>query len=411
MGRGRSTPQGMAIAARTRVLSHALARARVAYWESLLVRPQLAGVVLDAIALDVDLTGWGRRLACLRGYGRRWLATRRVADRERYLVACTRVAEHLARADRACEAANAITDAIAMWSGRRLPEGHQWAGQRLYPARTGSTAWRAYWGTITAARRERERLRNEIVTANEGLVIHFVGKWSPWAVGHLLREDLHQVAREGLFRAADLYEHDRQPPRAFSTYAAWWLQHHVWREHSRRRGDIVAPIATQQLALKIAPIVEQHGPDVGIIHAALVAEQARKGRGKIASQDAIRQALEYMGTRTVSLQDRVGRAFDGQGLTLADVIPDDAPPMDELLDANRVDAALEHIDPERVRDRLLGGLSRLPAECRDVVMLRHGFRGPALTVGQVAERRGKTRAEIEALERQGLEYLRGAVTA
>jgi RNA polymerase sigma factor (sigma-70 family) len=399
MGRGRSTPQGMAIAARTRVLSHALSRARVAYWESLLVRPQLVGPILDAIALDVDLGGWGRRLSCLRGYARRWIATRRVGDRRRYLEACTRVAEWLATRDRACGAANAITDALALWSGRRLPRDHHWHGHRLYPARTQSGAWRAYWGWVTTARRERERLRNEIVTLNEGLVIHFCSKWAPWAVGHLSREDLHQVAREGLFRAADLYEHDRQPPRAFSTYAAWWLQHHVWREHSRRRGDIVAPIATQQLALKISPIVAEHGPDVAIIHAALVAERERKQKGKIATPEAIRQALEYMGTRAVSLQDRVGRTSDGQGLTLADVIPDDALPQDEQIDAARVMA------------RLLASIDRLPAEQREVVALRYGLDGPEMTVAEIATQRGRRRDEIAALERLGLDYLRGAVAS
>lgn len=406
MGRGRSTPQGMAIAARTRVLSHGLARARVAYWEALLLRPRLAVVILDAIALDVgteskriDTSGWARRIRMLHAYGRRWIQSRRVTDRRRYLEACTRVAEWLAKADRACEAANAVMDALALWSGRRLPAGHHWQGQRIYPARTTSRAWRFYWSTVTAARRERERLRNEIITINEGLVIHFCGKWAPWAVGHLSREDLHQVAREGLHRAADLYEHDREPPRAFSTYAAWWLQHHVWREHSRRRGDIVAPIAVQQLALKIGPIVEQSGPDVALIHEYLRAEQARRGRGKIAKPDAIKQALDYMGTRAVSLQDRVGRAMDGQGLTLADVIPDDEPLADEQIDAGRVMARLFH------------GLDRLPQEQREVVAMRYGLDGPELSVAEIAIRRGRRREEIAALERQGLDYLRGACSA
>jgi RNA polymerase sigma factor (sigma-70 family) len=392
------------------VLSHALARARVSYWESLLLRPQLVGPILDAISLDVDLGGWASRLTRLRAYGRRWLMTRRVDDRRRYLDGCTRVAEWLAGRDRACEAANAVVDAIAQWSGRRLPEGHGWHGHRLYPARTTSAAWKFYWGTVQAARRERERLRNEVITINEGLVIHFCGKWAPWAVGHLSREDLHQVAREGLFRAADLYEHDREPPRAFSTYAAWWLQHHVWREHSRRRGDIVAPIAIQQLALKLAPLVEQHGPDVATLCALLAQERSRKGRGKAATTRAIQQALDYMGLHVDSLQQRVGR-MDGQGLTLADVIPDDALSLDEQMDADRQAAALDQIDPERVRARLLAGLDRLPQEAREVVMLRHGFRGPALSVAEIAARRGRERTEIEALERQGLEYLRGAVTA
>jgi hypothetical protein len=77
MGRGRSTPAGQAIAARTRVLSHALSRARVAYWEALLLRPRLAVVILDAIALDVgteskriDTSGWRLALAWPSGWPR-----------------------------------------------------------------------------------------------------------------------------------------------------------------------------------------------------------------------------------------------------------------------------------------------------------------------------------------------------
>lgn len=411
MGRGRSTPQGLAIAARTRVLSHGLARARVAYWESLLLRPQLAAPVLDALAQDVDLHGWSRRLALLRAYGRRWVETRRVGDRQRYLDGCTRVAEHLAKVDRACHAANAVADAIGLWSSRQLPEGHGWHDHRIYPARTESAAWQFYWGTVKAARRERERLRNAIVLANEGLVVHFCGKWSPWAVGHLSREDLHQVAREGLFRAADLYEHDREPPRAFSTYAAWWLQHHVWREHSRRRGDIVAPIAVQQLAHKLGPLVEQHGLEVDQLCRLLAEERDRRGRGKVASARDVAQAIDYMGLRVDSLQQRVGR-MDGQGLTLADVIADESLSAEEQIDADRAMAEMDAIDPARVRDRLMAGLDRLPAEVREVLVLRHGFKGGrALTVAEIAARRGRERHEIEAMERQGLEYMRGAMTA
>lgn len=413
MGRA-STPQGRAIAAKTRVLSHHLARARVAYWEALLLRPQLAGPVLDAVRQDVDLGGWSRRISLLVRYGRRWIRTRRVGDRDRYFVACTRIAEHLAATDRACEAADAVMDVIGMWSGRELPIGHPWRGRGIYPARVNSRAWRAYWRWIESARRERERLRNEIVVVNEGLVIHFCGKWAPWAVGHLSREDLHQVAREGLFRAADLYQHDRKPARAFSTYAAWWVRHHVWREHARRRGDIVAPIATQQLALKIAPVIERLGNDVAVIHEALERARAERGRGKSVSRAAIVQALEYMGSRVVSLQDPCGRAHDGHGLTLADVIPDDGLTQDEQIDADRVAAELsrfDRVDPERVRQRLLAGLERLPAECREVVLARNGWHGRAKSAAQIAADMGRAPAEIEALESQGLAMMREAMMA
>lgn len=410
MGSGRSTPQGRAIAARTRVLAHGLARARVAYWEALLLRPQLAKPVVDALAADLDLSGWWPRLRALCALGRRWVKTRRVGDRRNYLEASTRLAQHLATVDRACGAADAVAEAIGLWAARDLPSDHGFHDHQIYPARTRSLAWRFYWSSVEQARDERRRLRNEIVVANEGLVVHLCGKWSPWAVGHLSREDLHQVAREGLHRAADLYQHDREPPRAFSTYAAWWVQHHVWREHSRRRGDIVAPVAVQHLARKLSPLVDQHGTSVAVLHGVLVEQQRARGKGKVPSLAAVRSAIDYMGLRVDSLHQRVGR-LEGQGLTLADVIPDDALSAEEQMDADRAEAQMARIDPERVRERLLGGLERLPAEAREIVLLRHGFQGPALSVAEIAKRRGQERHEVEALERQGLEWLRGAVMA
>lgn len=395
----RSTPRGQAIGAQTRVLAQRLARSRVSYWQALLARPQLAGPIVSAVRDDVETEGWDRRLSCLIGFGAASIATRRKADRERYRRACERAAQWLAGLDRDCGAANAVHLGIALWSARALPDDHRWRGHRIYPARTRSKAWRRYWTRATDARRLRERLRNEIITLNEGLVIHQVNKWAAWAAeGHLSREDLQQAAREGLFRAADLYEADRQPPRAFSTYAAWWIRHHVFRLHQQQRSDVRAPIGVQALALDLSAILEEHDTrDPERLQVLLVASWRRRGKGatkRPPTTDAISQALEYMGGRQVSMDSPVGHEGTGERRTLADMLPDPSPGADEL------------IDRERVLARMLGALQSLDHRDRGLLEERFGFDGDERTAAELARHHGTNRRAVEDQEHRALADLR-----
>lgn len=399
MTRGKTTAKGARIGALTHAYALRLTTAREHYWRALLARPQLAAPIVHAVRLDVETDGWDRRLACLEGFARAMVATRRKAEAGRYEAACGRAARWLAKQDRGCEAANACHEGIALWAGRRLPGDHRWSEHRIYPARVQSQAWRHYWQGVDQARSKREDLRNKIVTTNEGLVIMLVTKWVPWAVGHLTREDCQQAGREGLFRAADLFEPERG--FKFSTYASQWVRHHVFRLFQLQRSDVKAPIGIQQLALAIAPAVEFGESEPERLQAMLRAKIA--GRTKAGKKpknppsiDAITAALEYLGIRQVSMDATVTRTLDGRGLTLAEVVADPSPPQDERLDY------------DRVIHRLLAAVQDLDPRDRRVVESRYGLRdGPEMSAAQVAAQLGRAREEIEAVERGVLLQLRG----
>lgn len=424
MTRGKTTPRGEAIAVRTRVLAQALGQARVDYWAALLARPQLAAPIVHAVRLDVETGGWERRLGRLVAHARTLVRTRRRGDEIRYAKACRRAAEWLAGQDRGCDVANGITNAIALWAGRRLPGEHRWAGHRLYPARTQSQRWRQYWHAVDHGRHERERLRNEIVVVNEGLVITLCNRWIPWAEGHLSREDIQQAGREGLFRAADLFEPERG--FRFSTYAGQWIRHRVFRLHQEGRSDVKAPTGVQMVALAISDLAERGERDPATIRAALRRRAAEKREAAIRlartpaaqaklraarakeppTEDAIASALEYLASRTISMDARLGRSEEGRPQTLADLLPDASPLADEVIDLCRLEERLAAVDQERVTARLLQAVAGLDPRDRDLVRARY-YRGR--TLHSLAGERGTSARDLERHEQTILDRLRADV--
>lgn len=423
----RSTPNGRAIAARTRELARALAEARVRYWASLLARPQLCAPIVWAVKLEVETGGWDQRLAVLVRLARRKVETRRVADAQRYERACLRAAEWLSLQDLDCKVANACTDAIALWSGRRLPPGHRWAGERICPPRTYSQTWRRYWQGVEHGRRERERLRNAIVTLNEGLVIHYVQSRGQWMIrdgengrSSLDRSDLQQHAREGLMVAANRYDPEKKAPRTggliqFSTYATWWMRHHVDRAYQQGAAQIRVPLATQVLAYKVSRLLDRW-PDAGPEQLAMRLWSSRKNatpwpqlEPKVRAREVERaaEALTCIGWHYASLDAPMGHQ-EGRALTFADMTPDQAVHGDERRGFSRVPAAWldEQLDQDRVLVRMLAMLDGLDPEARDVVGAAFGFDGEPQTLAQIARRRQIPRERVEQIHHRALATMR-----
>lgn len=405
MTRGRSTARGTAIADQTAALARQLGHARARYWAALLARPQLAAPIVHAIRGDADGRGIetaGHERGLLRLLAAARDAMKQPAHRtphRRYRAAVHHEAQWLADVDRCTEAADGCYQAIALWA-RRAPGVRAWSEHRICRPRVQSRAWSTYWEEVDKARREREQLRGRIVLANEGLVIMLCNRWIPWAEGHLSREDLQQVAREGLFRAADKFDPERG--WKFSTYAGDWCRHFVFRAHQTARSDVKAPSGIQQLALAIAPAVERDRLDPQELQAWLVQREAAKPRRKPRvtpwrppGLDAIAAALEYLGVRQVSLDAPLGRDDDGRRATLGDLMADPSLLADEA------------IDRERVTARLLAAVQGLDPRAHEVVALRFGLRGEAMTVQAIAAQMGLRKAEILDLETQALAALRG----
>ena len=413
-----STTNGRRIADRTRELARELAVARARYWASLLARPQLCPPIVATLLHDPDprqrlaLAGWERRLVVLCGLARRMVATRRVADARAYARAVDRAAQWLAGLDLDCRIVNACADAIALWSGRRLPAGHRWAGERLFRPRARSRAWGQYWQGVEHGRRLRERLRNEIVTLNEGLVIHYVGSRDLWKIrdhaegrSSLAREDLQQHAREGLMVAAARFDPEMIAPRTgrliqFSTYATHWMRHYVDRAYQVGAQQVRLPLDLQVCCYKLARVLQQH-PEIELDELARLA--------KLTPAKA-RKALGHMGWRMASMDAPLGRV-EGRSVTLADLTPDQRYQGDErqgftLEAAPGLD---EQLDQDRVTVRMLVLLEGLEPEDASIVRELYGFEGEAQTAHQIARRRQVPRERIEQIHHRALATMRAQI--
>lgn len=95
---------------------------------------------------------------------------------------------------------------------------------------------------------DRRATRNRIVEANLLLVVYYI-RSRGWA-GEAHLDDLVQAGNIGLLRAAELFDPAREIK--FSTYAMWWIKHHVDHERDASRQPIAIPIYLRPLVARRA---------------------------------------------------------------------------------------------------------------------------------------------------------------
>lgn len=97
---------------------------------------------------------------------------------------------------------------------------------------------------------DRRAIRNRIVEANLLLVVHYI-RSRGWA-GEVYLDDLVQAGNLGLLRAVELFDPGREIK--FSTYALWWIKHHVDRERDALRQPIAIPVYLRPLVARRAAV-------------------------------------------------------------------------------------------------------------------------------------------------------------
>lgn len=207
-----------------------------------------------------------------------------------------------------------------------------------------------------------------------------------FAKGDLSREDLEEVAFQGLYDAAIRFDPDRG--FRFSTLARWWVRNRLTRYAQQQSAALSGSVGAQQLKRQI--------------HRAI---RYRQGRGEPWSPRSIADEVGVSIGRlqeVSALPDRllpldVPISEDGQ--TLAECVPGSDLSMEEQL------------DERRQAQRLRQALSAMPRNTRLLVVLRFGLGGgdpqsyPAL-----AARFGVGRDRIKKALDEALDTLREAMS-
>ena len=223
---------------------------------------------------------------------------------------------------------------------------------------------------------------NRVVTANLRLVVSVVTK-SRRRIRHLAVEpiDLIQAGNLGLIRAAEKFDPSRG--YRFSTYAYWWIRQAVSR-HIQDHGALIrVPYPLANLAARLETLTDAGRRQVSL-------EEAAQRLGEPVRRLEQARALQRFNA-SVSLDQTIGGGELGD-MTLLDTVSDGETP--ELRDDYHW---------------FYGQLSQLSPIEFEVLNQRFADEERRSLV-QVAQQLGKSKHQIQAIERRALSKLRLVLT-
>jgi RNA polymerase sigma factor (sigma-70 family) len=234
-------------------------------------------------------------------------------------------------------------------------------------------------------------MKNQFIERNRGLVITLVKRHFMKAAHSCSLRDLQQEGIFGLMKAVDKFDHTKD--YLFSTYANWWIRHHVTRALQDRDRVIRIPVHVCEKTQKLRKAQRRYYQLYGTsAPPEWLEEQSGVPR---------HQFEEYLSTATrISSLDAKMSTDEGEG--------DDF--LSRLVDNSLVDPSEIMLKNERrkVLNRALQSLDKREA---DIIRMRFGFTdGPqddsSHTLNQIGEEYGLSRERIRQIEDSALAKMR-----
>jgi RNA polymerase primary sigma factor len=368
-------------AAEERVRAQRIVELRVAYWRAMLAYPPHVEAIVQlvreglgeaAAPLDAVLQTAVNTAADLRGR-----KLKRFVDA--FDAAITALSTALSSADPEGQVADRIAaDLGSLGSGSR-----RGVGLEVPAPRQGSRPFAEHVHRVQAAAAALAIERNHFARANLRLVVRMAHQYRR---SGLPLSDLVQEGNIGLLKAVDRF--DVSKGFRFSTYASWWIRHHIRRAVVNRGRTIRLPQHVHTLATRLHGARVELARELG--REPTDRELADAARVTMEKVEATREAL---GTRAVSLDAPVSES-DARSVAETLATEDDVSPAGQL-------------DLETVTRRLRGALLHLEPMERDILRQRFGLDGAQeKTLAEIGEQYSLSRERIRQLQVAALERMR-----
>lgn len=237
------------------------------------------------------------------------------------------------------------------------------------------------------AQRQSQRAKDELVLANQRLVVHIAGKYINRGLQFL---ELVQEGNLGLMRAVEKFDYRRG--YKFSTYGTWWIRHAISRAIANQTRTIRLPVYVRDAIRKLVRASRQHVLELG--------SEPTPEELAVRLELPVERVMEIMEASRKTLRWELPVGEDGEtelGALIAD--KDSLSPFEEVShkgDWEQIVKAMEAISP------------------REQMVLKHrfGLTGKlAQTLEQVGAEMGITRERVRQIQARAVRKLQVAVRA
>ncbi|MFH1130184.1 MAG: sigma-70 family RNA polymerase sigma factor [Pseudomonadota bacterium] len=240
---------------------------------------------------------------------------------------------------------------------------------------------------VLAAEREAQWAKDEMILANQRLVVSIAGRYVNRGLQFL---ELVQEGNLGLMRAVERFDYRRG--YKFSTYGTWWIRHAISRAIANQTRTIRLPVHVRDAIRKVVQVSQQHVLEVG---AEPTTEELAKRLGM-----PVEQVVEILEASRKTLRWELPVGEDRKtelGMLIADT--DSLSPFEEVSDKGQWKQILE----------AMGILSERE---RNVIARRFGLEGHmAETLEEVGGAMRITRERVRQIQARALRKIQVAVRA
>jgi RNA polymerase primary sigma factor len=261
---------------------------------------------------------------------------------------------------------------------RRIRNLEQRAGCSL------GTLERVYRDVLTAEQKT-QRAKDELVLANQRLVVHIAGRYVNRGLPFL---ELVQEGNLGLMRAVDKFDHRRG--YKFSTYGTWWIRHAISRAIANQTRTIRLPVHIREAIRRLVTESQRH-----------VMEQGREP-----TTDELAQRLSISVERVVEIMEASRKTLRWE----LPVGEDGETELGTLISDRDTPSPFEEVSNKGQWEQIVKAMGCLRDREHEVMRRRFGLDGrPPQTLEEVGRELGITRERVRQIQARSIRKIQVAV--